>query len=115
MKWLLGAVAAGVIATGVQTIRLDHARADLVTARSDADLAYDAVQTLKVSLDTQNAAVDAFKADSDSRAQVIADAIRTGLKSAAGHATAAQALAVYTPKGADACAQLVDLDREINP
>lgn len=101
MKFLIGAIAAGVIATGWQTIRLDHALADV--AARDATI-------------TANAkALDDFKAQRDLAAAHLETALALARPIAQAHAARAADLAVYTPKGADDCARLVDLDARINP
>lgn len=100
---------------GLQTHRLSVAQADLVAARADLETCHGNVKTATDLVASQSAQTDAYRADGDKREAALLAALVPALKVAAGHQTKAAALAVYTPKGADACAQLVDLDREINP
>ena len=101
MKFLIGAIAAGVIATGVQTVRLDHAQ--LALAARDATIA------------ANTKALDDFKAQRDLAAAHLDTALALARPIAAAHEAKSADLAVYTPKGADDCARLVDLDAHINP
>ena len=106
----------------VQTMRLDHAKKDLATARAalvnpdtrhtwqaDYQIAAPALATCSVNLanvtgalDRQNLAVDALKAEADRRQRVGAQALSTARLGAAEARRRADAI-LSTPAGPDAC------------
>lgn len=97
----------------VLVIRLDRVKVDLVSTRADLVVAQTDARAAYARIATQNAAVLQMKADGAAReARLSADLVKAAPVAARHHAKA-EALAVYTPKGADALAQLVDLDAEI--
>lgn len=52
-------------------------------------------------------------ADAQARAATVEAAVAKARPAAARHQAKADRIAVYTPKGGDVCAKLVDLDREL--
>lgn len=102
-----------VSAIGVQTVRLQWAKHDLVTANAEADKANDAAMSAYATIHIQNLAVTKLKADGAAREAALTASLAKAAPVAARHQAKAADLAVYTPKGDDALAQLVDLDAEI--
>lgn len=99
---------------GVQTVRLHHAKGDLIVAEADRDQARVDARAAYARIETQNAAVTQMKADGAAREAKITAALVKAAPVAARHQAKAADLAVYTPKGADPLAQLVDLDAEVS-
>lgn len=98
---------------GLQTARLHHAKADLVVARAETATAEAAADKLHMLVATQNLGIAADRAERATAAKALAAALAKAKPVAARHQAKAASLAAYTPKGDDACAQLVDLDQEI--
>lgn len=119
------AIAAGfavITFASVQTMRLDHAKKDLATARAalvnpdtrhtwqaDYQIAAPALATCSVNLanvtgalDRQNLAVDALKAEADRRQRIGAQALSTARLGAAEARRRADAI-LSAPRGPDAC------------
>ena len=114
----------------VQTMRLDHAKKDLATARAalvnpstghtwqkDYLIAAPALATCNVNLaatkgalDRQNLAVDALKAEADRRQRVGAAALSTARLGAAEARRRADAI-LATPAGPDACVDALAMIR----
>lgn len=140
--WRLIAIAGLVAAIGVQTMRLNHAKADqfdrtacvrgrpckppkwraevaylrpeLVAAQRDLVTCRGSVQTLDKAVAGQNASIAALKADGDRRASMLSDALQSARKTAATANERAEAILTLQPSGDGACAQLIDLDRQLN-
>jgi hypothetical protein len=81
-------------------------RADLATCKANG-------QTLEASIASQNARVDALKADSDQRAKMLADALVGARKAALTASQRADKLMALKPKGADVCSRVADVDRVV--
>jgi hypothetical protein len=114
----------------VQTMRLDHAKKDLATARAalvnpdtrhtwqkDYQIAAPALATCNVNLanvtgalDRQNLAVDALKAEADRRQRVGAAALSTARLGAAEARRRADAI-LSAPRGPDACQDALETIR----
>jgi hypothetical protein len=114
----------------VQTMRLDHAKKDLATARAalvnpdtrhtwqaDYQIAAPALATCNVNLanvtgalDRQNLAVDALKAEADRRQRVGAQALSTARLGAAEARRRADAI-LSAPRGPDACQDALETIR----
>ena len=114
----------------VQTMRLDHAKKDLSTARAalvnpstghtwqkDYQIAAPALATCNVNLaatkgalDRQNLAVDALKAEADRRQRVSAQALSTARAGAAEARRRADAI-LSAPRGPDACQDALETIR----
>lgn len=127
-------LALSVATSGVQTWRISRLHNDLAQARQaninpsthntwqseavrdgrDLGVCRGSVQTLEGAIARQNDATAALKADGDRRAAMLADALQTARKASVAATKRADAILAVKPKGADACAQLIDLDRQIN-
>ena len=119
-----------IIFGSVQTMRLDHAKKDLATARAalvnpdtrhtwqaDYQIAAPALATCSVNLanvtgalDRQNLAVDALKAEADRRQRVGAQALSTARAGAAEARRRADAI-LSAPRGPDACQDALETIR----
>jgi hypothetical protein len=86
---------------------LAAAEANLRTCRGN-------VAALQGSVDAQNAAVAALKADGERRARLLADELRQARSESASAARRADTILAARPKGPDVCAKLLDLDRTIS-
>lgn len=140
-RWgIVGLLAFGVLAHDrIQTARLKHTRADLVTAKAllyvpgfdgkptkvtwqqKAELAEGNltvcrlnVQELNGSVERQNLAVEAFKAESDLRARQVADAVRTAQKDAMAAQSAAERILGTRMTDDDQCERLKEAERAIS-
>lgn len=144
--WLLAGVG-GLLAivlgiAGVQSMRLNHAKADqwdrsacvkdqpcravkweaeVKTLRPALAAAHRDFATCKLNTDaqettirTQNTATDKLAADSARRGQMLSDALQTARKTALAANARAEAILALQPSGDDACAKLVDLDKKLN-
>lgn len=74
-------------------------------AQRDLGTCHGSLTTTLASLDAQNAAVDAAKADGDRRAKMLADGLADARKGRAGAEAAASRLLTHPPTGIDACAR----------
>jgi hypothetical protein len=100
---------------GAQEWRVEHVKAHLAEVQSDLEIQTRNVGALTKSIDAQDASLLALKTAQDTDAAALAIAEASARQVAAIDLSKAADLAVYTPKGPDFCAQLVDLDKEINP
>lgn len=107
-------VAIAVVAFGgIQTARLGHAQHALTEARADVLTAQGNATRAAKLVDTQNAALTAYRAAREVDAAALALALADARHTAVTYQAKADRLTVYTPKGDDTLAQLVDLDKEI--
>lgn len=129
--WAVGGFALVLAVAGIQSARLGHAKGDLKAARSalvdpvtrmtwqttatrlrsDLDTAHGSLTVVRNLLTTSNDATEALRIAADVKRTAVVAALIPAMKDAAAMQRRAEALAVFRPKGADSCAQLVDLDR----
>lgn len=132
--WFVGGLALLLVFVGVQTWRINHAKHDLKEARAalvnpktkrtweqdftasqrNLDICHGSVLAVQTSLDTQNAAIAANAADGARRAKMLSDGLQQARKAAAAADKRSLDILAVKPKGADQCARLMDLDRQIN-
>lgn len=100
-------------ATGSAKRALAKSEKQVVAVRSDLLTCKANTSALEASIAGQNAAVEAFKADSDARAAEVAKARQATRHEAERADRAAAALARFKPAGNDLCARMLAVDAAV--